>query len=378
MPPLNHGKISPSAFARIIACPGSVKLSALLPESPVSPAAAEGTAAHALGEHKIRKALKQRSKRPVCEYDSDEMELYTDDYRDFVMNAFNEAKASYPGAQLLLEQRVDFSNYCPDGFGTADAVIVSNNKLHIIDLKFGINVLVSAENNPQLSLYSIGCLNMLSDIYDFETVEMTIFQPRRDNISSWVITVDELIKWAEEVVKPTVAEALSDNPSYHPGEDACLWCKARATCRARAEYNMAMMKYEFAMPDTLLDEEIPLILEKADHLKKWIGDVQDYALAQALKGKQWDGYKLVNGRGKTAYKDEDAVIEACKKAGYTDIFNKKLISLTDMKKLLGREDFKAVVEPLTEKRPGSITLVPESDKRKALLINAKQEFKEEK
>lgn len=375
MPPANHAKLSASSAHRWLVCPGSVSLSESFADSPSS-AADEGTAAHALCEHKVKKAMKLRSKRPTSEYDSDEMESCTDDYRDFVMSIFNAEKERCPGTELLLEQQVDYSNYCPDGFGTCDCIIVSDSVLHIVDFKYGVGVFVEAERNPQMMLYALGAIGMFSALYDFKDIEMTIFQPRRENVATYKTTVKELINWAENVVKPKALEALSDHPSYHPSEDACRWCRASAVCRARAERNMSMLKYEFEMPPTLLDEEIPEILSQANHLKKWLADVEAYALDAAIHGKQWEGFKVVHGRSRTVVKDEEAVAKACHEAGYDDIYNKKMIGLTEMKKLLGKEVYKERIEPLTEKKPGSLTLVPDSDRRKAVEIL--DEFKEEK
>lgn len=245
-----------------------------------------------------------------------------------------------------------------------------------MDFKYGVGVLVEADHNVQMMLYAIGAINMLGDLYDFEDVEMTIFQPRREHVETYKSTVGDLLKWAEEVVKPKVEEALSDNPIYHATDEACRWCKAKDVCRARAEKNMSMLKYEFEMPPTLLDEEIPEILEQAPHLEKWLKDIEAYALERALKGQRWSGFKLVKGRSRTVVKDEQAVAEACHTAGYDDIYNRKMIGITEMKKLLGKDLYKEIIEPLTEKKPGSLTLVPDSDKRQA--VEVLDEFKEEK
>lgn len=375
MPPVKHSKLSASSAHRWLVCPGSVSLSESYPDSS-SQAAEEGTAAHALAEHKVRKALKLRSKRPVSKYDSDEMEACTDDYRDYVIGCYTEEREACPGTKILIEQMVDYSAYCPEGFGTCDCIIVSDRKLHIVDLKYGVGVLVSSERNPQMMLYALGAIELFEDLYDFEDVELTIFQPRRENISSYETTVEDLKKWAEEVVRPKAQKALSDSAEFHPDEAACMWCKAKNTCRARAEVNMSMLRYEFAMPPTLLDEEIPVILEQAGHLKKWLSDIESYALDKALHGHKWDGFKIVKGRSRTVYKNEEAVKNACHEAGYDDIYNTKLIGLTEMKKLLGKDLYKEIIEPLTEKKPGSPSLVPETDKRKGIEIL--NEFKEEK
>lgn len=201
MPPNRHAVLSASSSHRWLHCNPSARLE-LEFEDRETEAAAEGTAAHALAEHKLRKALKMRSTRPVSKYDSDEMEMYTDGYLEFVLEAIEEARQDCPDPKVLIEQRLDFSCYVPDGFGTGDCLIVADKLLHIIDLKYGQGVLVNAEENPQMMLYALGALRIFDCLYDIETVSMTIYQPRRENVSTWVISVAELRDWAEKTLKP--------------------------------------------------------------------------------------------------------------------------------------------------------------------------------
>ena len=246
MPPNRHAVLSASSSHRWLHCNPSARLE-LEFEDRETEAAAEGTAAHALAEHKLRKALKMRSTRPVSKYDSDEMEMYTDGYLEFVLEAFEEARQDCPDPKVLIEQRLDFSCYVPDGFGTGDCLIVADKLLHIIDLKYGQGVLVNAEDNPQMMLYALGALRIFDCLYDIETVSMTIYQPRRENVSTWVISVTDLREWAEKTLKPKAELAFKGEGDYCPGT-WCQFCKAAVKCRARADAKLQLAKYEFARP----------------------------------------------------------------------------------------------------------------------------------
>lgn len=231
--PNSHAKLSPSGSHRWLHCTPSVLLESEF-EDNNSQAAQEGTAAHALCEHKIKKLLRKRSKRPVSIYDSDEMEVCSDGYAAFVMEQLELVKQSCADPIMLIEQKVDFSHYVPGGFGTADCLIVSDEALRIIDFKYGRGILVDAEDNSQLKCYALGGLRLFEDLYNFKTVVMTIFQPRRDNVSSWSISVAELKAWAENELKPKAEMALKGEGEYASGE-WCTFCRASACCRARAE-----------------------------------------------------------------------------------------------------------------------------------------------
>lgn len=331
MPPNRHAVLSASSSHRWLHCNPSARLE-LEFEDRETEAASEGTAAHALAEHKLRKALKMRSSRPVSKYDSDEMEMYTDGYLEFVLEAIEEARQDCPDPKVLIEQRLDFSCYVPDGFGTGDCLIVADKLLHIIDLKYGQGVLVNAEENPQMMLYALGALRIFDCLYDIETVSMTIYQPRRENVSTWVISVAELRDWAEKTLKPKAELAFKGEGEYCPG-NWCQFCKAAVKCRARADAKLQLAKYEFAQPPLLSDAEIGDILGKLDDLTKWANELMVYAQDAAVNhGKQWPGYKLVESRTNRKYTDEDAVVAAARAAGYTDIFKKSLIPITEMEK----------------------------------------------
>ncbi len=376
MPPVKHAVLSASSSHRWLNCSPSARLE-LEFDNRETEAAAEGTAAHALCEHKLRKVLKQRSRKPVSKYDCDEMDAYTDDYVEFVKEAVEEARQSCPDPQVLIEQKLDFSCYVPEGFGTGDCLIVADKKLHIIDFKYGQGVLVEAERNPQMMLYALGALRIFDCLYDIEEVAMTIFQPRRENVSTWTISVKELIEWAETTLKPKAELAYKGEGEYLPGP-WCQFCRAAVKCRARAEAKLSLASYEFARPPLLSDEEIADILVKLDDLTKWANEIMAYAQDAAVNhGKEWPGFKLVESRTIRKYSDEDSVVEAAKAAGYTDIFKKTLIPITEMEKLMGKKTFAEVIGPMVVKPRGTPTLVPASDKRPAITsTGANQDFNE--
>lgn len=375
MPPEKHAKLSASSAHRWMNCNPSANLEREFADR-TSEAAAEGSAAHALCEHKLLKALKMRSTRPVSKYNSDEMEMYTDSYVEFVLEQIEVAKQPCADPFVLIEQRLDFSCYVPDGFGTGDCLIVADKLLHIIDFKYGLGVLVEAEENPQMMLYALGALRLFDALYDIDTISMSIFQPRRENVSTWTITVAELEEWAEKTLRPKAELAFKGEGEFNPGP-WCTFCKAAVKCRARAEEKLALAQYEFAKPPLLTDEEIEDILSRLDDLTKWANEIAAYAQDAAINhGKQWNGFKLVEGRSIRKYSDETAVVAAATAAGYRDIYKKSLIPITEMEKLMGKKTFAEVLGGLVIKPQGKPTLVPASDKRPAIHTGANHEFTE--
>jgi hypothetical protein len=372
----NHAILSASSSHRWLHCLPSARLE-LEFENTNGEAAKEGTAAHALSEHKLKKALRIRSKRPTSEYDSDEMEECTDGYVDFIMEQVELARKSCTDPIVLIEQRLDFSCYVPDGFGTGDCVIISDDRLHIVDFKYGMGVLVDAEDNPQMKLYALGALEIYDSLYDIKEVSMTIFQPRRENISTWTVPVEELKAWAEEELKPKAAKAYQGEGEYIPGP-WCTFCRASIRCRARADEKLKLAQKEFKMPPLLTDSEIEEILNIIPDLTKWAGEITSYATDAAVNhGKEWSGFKVVEGRSVRKYKDEDAVAQKAVESGYKDIYRKSLIPLTEMQKLMGKTKFEEILGSLIVKPPGKPTLVPKTDKRVAMNVtNAKNEFNE--
>ena len=378
MPPEVHSVLGASAADRWMNCTPSAQLTAGM-EDEATTFAAEGTAAHALCEWKVRKALKMRAgRRPTSDYWTDEMEEFTDDYRNFIMDLVGQAKLTCKDPVTLIEQHLDFSCYVPDGFGTGDFLLVADRELNVVDFKYGRGVAVYADHNPQMMLYALGALNLFDCLYDIEQVTMTIFQPRLSSISTWTISAEELYKWAEEVLKPKAELAAKGEGEFISGS-GCRFCKARNTCRARAESFLELAKMEFQPPALLSDEEVAEVMEKAAELSKWASDVMAYAQAEAIEnGKHWNGYKLVEGRSTRRFIDEKKVEEAAKGAGYTDIYNKSLITLTAFEKLMGKDTFKEVLGSYVTKPAGKLTLVPVSDKRPEVTVNTvNDEFQED-
>ncbi len=369
-----HALLSASGAHRWMKCSPSARLEQEFRDSS-GEAAAEGTAAHALAEHKLRKALGFSSKKPTSKYDCGEMEEYTDGYVTFVLEQIASIKKLCKDPLVLVEQRLDFSDYVPQGFGTVDCVIVSDQLLHIIDFKYGRGILVDANQNPQAMLYALGALSRYDDIYDIDEVAMTIYQPRRENVSTSTLPKIELHHWAEEILKPVAQMAFEGKGDFCPGE-WCRFCRAAVRCRARAEQNLQLAKHEFALPPVLTDADIESILGQIDDLITWANDVKTYALLAAVnQGKKWAGLKLVEGRSNRKYSDEEAVAEKAKEAGYEDIYRQSLIPLTHMEKLMGKSKFTEILGDLIIKPSGKPTLVPLTDKRPA--IEHKSEFKEE-
>ena len=375
MPPAKHAVLSASSSHRWLNCSPSARLEQEF-EDRETEAAAEGTAAHAPCEHKLRRALKLQSRRkPISRYDSDEMDMHTDGYAQFVLETLAEVRKNCADPLINIEQRLDFSCYVPDGFGTGDCIIIGDKIMHIIDFKYGQGVLVEAEHNPQMMLYALGALRLFDSLYDIEEVAMTIYQPRRENISTWTIPVSELKAWAENELVPKARLAYEGKGEYRPGP-WCTFCKAAVKCRARAEEKLRLAQYEFAKPPLLTDTEIEDILGKLDDLTRWAEEIKTYAQDAALNhGKQWHGYKVVEGRSVRKYSNEDAVVEAANAAGYHDIFRKTLLPLTEIERLMGKQEFQSILGGLIIKPAGKPTLVPASDKRPAI-TKANIDFKE--
>lgn len=372
-----HARNSPSALYRTLNCPPSLVLGEQFQDEE-SQYAAEGSAGHALAEHLIKKHLHLRTKRPVSDYYSDDLMEAVEDYVAFVVEKIEDAKRECQTPMFSVEQRVDISEYSPDCFGTADMVIVTDKVAHVIDLKLGRGVEVSAEENPQLMAYGLGVLEMVDILYDIETVRLTIFQPRINNFSTWDITPEALKTWGEEVLKPRSAMALTGAGEFQAGS-WCRFCKARNQCRARAEEFLRLAKMEFRQPALLSDDEIAEILKVSDELAKWAADVYAFAQDQAvIHGKQWKGYKLVEGRSNRKYSSEEEVAQAAQAAGYTDIYKKSLIGVTEMERLMGKKEFARILGKLVYKPQGKVTLVPDTDKREAINTStAAADFQEE-
>ena len=357
-----HAYLSASASHRWLACPPSAKLCAQ-EEDRGSPYAQQGTDAHELCQYLVERALGYRVRDPTEDltwYDA-EMQEAAEGYCSFVMEQVAEAKKFCPDPLVCIEQTLDFSKWVEHGFGTGDCVIVADDLLHIVDFKYGVGVLVEATDNSQLMCYGLGALDTFGDLYDIKRVRLTIYQPRRENIDTFELTTDELLRWADEVLAPTAKLAYEGEGEFHAG-DHCQFCKIKATCRERANYSMELARYEFAEAPTLDSKEVAAILPQIDSLVSWAEDIKAYALQQALSGQRYPGFKLVEGRSNRKYTDEAAVAAVVQNAGY-DPYEKRILGITAMTKQLGKKKFDELLSGLIVKPQGKPVLAPETDKR---------------
>ncbi len=370
-----HALLSASASHRWIHCPPSIRLGERY-ENRGSEYAAIGTEAHLLCEYRLKQLLGIEMEDPVpgLEYYDKEMEANAEGYAQFVFETYEKAKESCPDAVILIEQQVNYERWVRDGFGTADALIIADGTLHVCDYKNGKGVLVDCEGNSQMYCYAIAAVDMFDGIYDIKNVAMTIYQPNRDNISTSELLKEDLLEWADTVLAPAAALAFEGKGEYACG-DWCQFCPVKHICRARADYSMELARYDFADPEVLEDEDIEDVLARADQLTAWVSDVKEYALQQALSGKTYSGWKLVEGRSVRRYKDETAVAHVVEEAGF-DPYEKKLLGITAMTQTLGKKKFNELLGDLVWKPAGKPTLAPESDKRPAM-NTAQDDFKEE-
>ena len=349
--PEQHAKIfQPSAAHRWMNCTQSAVLNAELPDS-TSTFAEEGTAAHSLCEYKVLEAFKadglfireftdsDPTKSPY--YDA-EMEECCNAYRDFVIETYRAAKEPY----ICIEKRLDLTRYMPESFGTGDCIIISEGKLHIIDFKYGKGVEVDATENEQLMCYALGAMEIFSDIYDIDTV---------------VLSAGERLG-AEEVLRPAAELASKGEGQYCPGEH-CRFCKAKTLCRARAEANLELAKYEFREPPDLSDFEVEEVVKTASQLKDWLEGLQAYMEKKALEGYRWNDYKLVRGRAVRKIVKPEEVAKIFLEQGKDPYKPQELKTLTDLEKLMGKKAFAENCGQFVMKPEGKPTLVPRSDKR---------------
>lgn len=368
-----HALLSPSSAGRWLACTPSARLGEKYPDT-AGEAAKEGTIAHALGEALIRYEaeiiseetyLEEISEIEQSEYYNADMQELMEGYRDYVMEAFQVAKLRTPDAELIIEDKLDLTKWVMNGFGTADAQIIADDTLNIIDLKYGRGVRVGAEGNKQMMLYAIGAVEKAKIFYDIKEVTMTIYQPRLHNISTYLLSVDELYKFAEEELKPRASLAYEGKGDFAVG-DHCRFCKAKPRCRAYADEQKKIAQYDFKNAEELSDDEIAEILTKADDVAGWLKDVQDYALTVAVnEGKKFKGFKVVQGQSRRRYVNEDDVVNKLLENGFEEalLFEKKLLGITAMEKTISKKQFNTLLGDLVEKPEGKPTLVVESDKR---------------
>lgn len=381
-----HARLSASGAKRWMSCPPSVRLEESIPDKG-SPYAEEGTFAHSLAELYLRYNNGELTKRSLTaklntmkknSWYNEEMNGYIQNYVGLVWEQLNEARAHCKDAFALFEQRLDFSRYVPDAFGTGDVVIIADDTLQVIDLKYGKGVPISAVENPQLRLYGIGAYLEHSLLYDIQRVKMTIIQPRLDSISTEEMPIGELLQWAETEVAPKAALAIEGKGEFKVG-DHCKFCKAFATCRAQKDHQLELAKYSFVEGDLLDDDEIGDVLARVDDLVKWAEAIKEYAFDMALNEHvKFDGWKLVEGRSNRKYSDPEKIGEILQTKGYSEeiIYKpKELKGITDMTKILGKKTFEELLNDYIVKPPGKPVLVPESDKRPEL--NTMDKIKEE-
>ena len=370
-----HAVLSASSSERWLNCPPSARLCEAY-ENKGSDYAAEGTDAHTLCEYRLKQALGIPTEDPIenLSWYNEEMEECAAGYAAYVVELLETAKQTCSDPVVMIEQRVDFSRWVQEGFGTADCILIADGVLNIVDYKHGKGVEVSAEGNTQLSLYSLGALEIFDGIYDIDRVCVHIFQPRKSNVVSFMMDKADLYQWADTELTEKAQLAYEGQGSFSCGE-WCRFCKAKVECRERAEANLALARYEFQSPALLDDEEIADILGKVDALTAWASDVKEYALQQAISGKEWIGWKLVEGRSNRKYTSEAAVATTVEGAGF-DPYERKVLGVTAMQKMLGKTRFEELLAPYIEKPQGKPTLVPESDKRPAM-NTAKNDFMEE-
>ena len=376
-----HARLNASSSHRWMMCPPSVKLSENFADT-TSAYAEEGTYLHELCEVKLHRYLRDTAAETIGaayaalkdnDFYSDEAESVTDEYVAFCVETIEAVKAGCPDPLIMVEHRLDYSEYVPEGYGTGDLIIVADGVLEIIDFKSGRGVRVDADHNSQLMLYALGALLEFDPLYDIHAVRMSIVQPRLSNTSTFEMSVDDLIRWAETEVRPKAMLAYEGGGEFFAGEH-CRFCKARHICRARSDYFMQLAAQDFKEPDLLTDAEIVDILPVAESLNNWVQDLIAYATQQAVDGKTWPGYKLVAGRSVRKYTSEAEIIKAATEAGYTDIYKTTLLGVGDLEKRMGRKAFNDVLGKYVVKPTGAPTLVPETDSRKPY-SNAATDFK---
>ena len=358
-----HSKLfSPSASARLLTCPGSAKASEGIPDQE-SIFAAEGHDAHALAEIRLceRLGLQTNEKIEDLTFYNQEMEDYISNYVSYVLEKVASIKKDCPDATVLIEQKVAAVRYDESLFGSTDVAIIADKVLTIIDLKYGRGVLVNAKENTQEMCYGLCAMETFGNLYDIEDINLCIFQPRLSNVSEWSLTVKELYKWADEILKPGIEKIRAGSEEFHPSRH-CVFCKAKPLCKALRDQNLELAKHEFRPAFLMDDTEIEEVLDKADDFVNWINSVKEFALEDAMKGKKYDHYKLVEGRSNRKYVDETKVINVVKEAGYNP-YEEKLLSVTGMQSRLGKARFEELLGNLVVKPRGKLTLVPREDKR---------------
>lgn len=376
-----HAVLSASSAHRWLYCTPSARLEEQFPDS-AGEAAAEGSLAHAIAELKLRKYFglmgpaaftRMMNKLKKDEKYEEVMQTHTDVYVDLIRET-----AAPEGSMVFIEKKLDLSKYVPQGFGTADCIVLHGTDAHVFDFKYGQGVPVHAEENPQMMLYALGALYTYSAVFPVRNIKMTIVQPRLNNIGTWEIEAEDLLTWANDFLIPRAQMAWDGAGAFNPGDAQCRFCRANAQCRARAEENEKIAKYEFKKGPLLENWEIADILGRIDELVKWANSIKEYALTAVLSGENIPGWKAVEGRSNRAFTDTDAAFEMLISTGVSKdiLYERKPITLTAVEKLLGKKAFDELCGPYVDKPKGKPTLAPETDKRPPY-STAKNDFKEE-
>lgn len=378
-----HAVLSASSSHKWLVCTPSARLEEKFPNK-TSEYMAEGTLAHEIAEFKVRsyflepisKATYTRrlNKFKKEEHFDNEMLSHTDTYLEFIKG---EALKTSSRPFIAVEQRVDFSKYVPEGFGTADCVLISGDTLQVIDFKYGKGVKVEAEGNPQMKLYALGVLEQYGMFYNIKYIKMSIVQPRIDNISSYEMSIGELLDWGEKVVKPQAQKAFMGLGNYVQGEH-CRFCRARGACEFRAKENMKVVEEIQETTGIVSNNELGEMLTKADGIEQWIKDIRAYALEQLLKGEEVHGWKAVEGKSNRKIVDVDKAFEILEANGFEQaiLYERKPITLTQLEKIVGKTKLTETIGDYIEKPKGAPTLAKESDKREPFRVSAAEEFKD--
>lgn len=381
-----HALLSASSAHRWLACAPSAKLEEQFPDSE-SEHAKEGTLAHEICELKVsQKFIKKQSaatfkkklkKLQESELYQKEMDGYTEEYLDYISSIVHSFDQT---PYIAVEKRVDYSHVAPEGFGTCDCIIIGGDTMHIVDFKYGKGVHVSAGGNPQLKLYAAGALKTYGMLYPIKRVVMHIIQPRIDNISRVELLVEDLLLWIKQI-RPWAEQAYKGEGAFRPSEETCRFCRARNTCRARADKNLELAKEEFKMPPLLSNDEVGEILKKARDIKQWVADLEEWTLKELLKGGTVAGWKAVEGRSVRTFADQEKAFEILIGAGVDGalLYERKALTLSAVEKLIGKKEFNELLADQVVKPQGKPTLAPQEDKRETIKLrsSAEEDFKEE-
>lgn len=373
-----HAILSASGASRWMNCTPSARLEADYGVRRGSEYAEEGTLAHELAELMLTSWLQGREPSASQIAAIENNKLYSPDMPDYVARYVEYCQGAYEElatsdsytTEMRIEAKLDLSRYVPESFGTADCVIVGGDTMEVIDLKYGKGVTVYADDNPQLKLYALGAYELLGMVYDIETVRLTIVQPRLDSISSWDISLEDLLYWAETELREKATLANAGQGELAIGA-WCKFCSVKARCSALYQEAVNLANEDFSDPRVMTDEQVSDVLKRSDVVTDFIDAVKAYALEKALEGKQWPEFKLVEGRSVRKFNVDEAEIAAALEANFPDVpreefFESKVKGITALEKLLGKKQFNELLSGYIDKPAGKPTLVSVLDKRPAI------------